>query len=140
MVDEVRSKIPAAIAAKRRKEADEKVTQLVASAAESCKARQFEKALQIVNEAMAVKNATNIKQVEELVSKMGAANPELLFRSAKKTIEQRRYSTAVQWLKGYLANSHSEKKSEANRLLNVLDVVLDDNKARECLNAMMVRF
>jgi hypothetical protein len=131
--DEVRRKLPAAIAAKRQKEANEEVAKLVSDATVSFEAGQYEKALQAVNKALTTKYATDLRGVEELVAKIGSARPDLLLRDGLQAIEQRHFPAAARLLKGHLANSKSEKRPEAAKLLESLEIVLDEAKAREFL-------
>jgi len=47
------------------------------------------KALETANEALAVKEATNNEEAEQLVVKFANAQPELFLRDAHQAIEQR---------------------------------------------------
>jgi hypothetical protein len=110
---ELLAKIPA----RRQELANEKVTKLMADATESLKAGDFSKALQTVNEGIMVKDATNTKDAEQLLEKIGDARPELLARDAMQAIQQRHYSIGVKRLKAYLANPRSVKKPVATQVL-----------------------
>ena len=121
-VGEARRKIPSA-----------KVRKLVLSATGFLRTGQAERALQIADEAMAVQNATDMKQVDELVKKIAAKQPELLFREASEAIERQSFPKAARRLKGYVANPHVEKRKEAAELLTSLEIILDDSKAQAYL-------
>ena len=129
---ELLAKIPA----RRQELVNEKVTRLMADATEFFKAGVFGKAMQSINEAIAVKNATNTGEAEKLLDKMGDARPELLARDAIQAIQQRRYSIAVKRLKAYLANPRSDKKPVATQVLKLVEILLDDDKAQASLKAM----
>ena len=126
----------AKIPARRQELVNEKVTKLVADATESFHAGQFDKALQTVNEALVVKNATNTGEAEQFLETMGDARPDLLARDAMQAIQQRRYSVAVKRLKAYLAHPRSEKKPVATQVLKLVEILMDGDKAQASLKAM----
>ena len=129
---ELLAKIPA----RRQEFVNEKVTKLMGDATVSYKAGDFNKALQSVNEGIAVKDATNTEEAEHLLGKMGDARPELLARDAMQAIQQRRYSVAVKRLTSYLANPRSEKKPVATQVLKSLEILLNGDKAQASVKAM----
>ncbi len=126
----------ARIPTRRQELVNEKVTQLMADATESFNAGQFDKALQTINEAMVVKDATNTGEAELLLVRLGNARPELLARDGMQAIQQRRYSIAVKRLKAYLANPTSTKKPVATQVLKLVEILQDDDKAQASLKAM----
>jgi len=129
---ELLAKIPA----RRQELVNEKVTKLTADATESFEAGDFKKAMQIVNEAIAVKDATNTSEAEQLLDKMGDARPDLLARDAMQAIQQQRYSIAVKRLKAFLANPRSDQKPIATQVLKLVEILQDDDKVQASLKAM----
>jgi len=129
---ELLAKIPA----RRQELVNEKVTKLTAIATESYEAGDFKKAMQVVNEAIVVKDATNIGEAEELLDKMGDARPDLLARDAMQAIQQQRYSIAVKRLKAFLANPRSNQKPMATQVLKLVEFLQDDDKVQASLKAM----
>ncbi len=61
----------AKVPARRQELANEKVTKLIADAKDTFRASQYDKAMQIINEAISVKDATNTEEAEQILGKMG---------------------------------------------------------------------
>ena len=135
-VERVRSRIPTAIAEKHRKEANDQVKLLMLSATRFFEAGQSEQALRKVDESLAIKDATDVQEIENLVGRMGAGLPESWFRAAKQAIEQMRFSMARKWLKDYVTKPNVTRTKEASDLLTLLDVVCDAEKAQKFLRSM----
>jgi len=129
---ELLAKIPA----RRQQLANEKVTKLMADATESFKAEDFNKAMQTVNEAIAVNDATNTGEAEQLLDKMGDARPDLLARDAMRAIQQRRYPIAAKRLRAYLVNPRSDRKPVATQVLKLVEILLDADRAQASLKTM----
>ena len=126
----------AKVPARRQELANEKVTKLIADAKDTFRASQYDKAMQIINEAISVKDATNTEEAEQILGKMGNAQPELVLRDAQEAIEQGKYSVAAKRLKAYEAHPRSEKKSEATQMLRLVELVLDGGKAQASLKSL----
>ena len=142
--------------------ASQKVAKLATEATESFKAGQLDKALELANEALAVKGATNTGDAEQLIGRMGEAQPELLRRDAQRALEQRRYPVAARRLKAYLANASSDeikpylanpysdefkaylanpssdenKKARALRMVAILEIVIDSGVSQKVANLL----
>jgi len=129
---ELLSKIPV----RRQELANQKVAKLMEDAMESFRADQFDKVLQIIDEAIAVKGATNNGGAEKLLAEMSYTQPELFFRDAMRAIGQREYPVAAKRLKAYLAHSSSGKKAEAERMLGLVELVTDGSKAQASVKSM----
>ncbi len=126
----------ARVPARRQELANERVTKLIAEAKDTLRASQYDKAMQIINEAILVKDATNTEEAEQILGKTGNAQPELLLRDAQQAIEQGKYSVAAKRLKACEAHPRSEKKTEATQMLRLLELVLNASKAQASLKSM----
>lgn len=133
---ELLAKVQTALAEKRRKLANEQVAKLVASASEALTAGDLDKAEQLVNEAHLVQNATEKQKAVDLLTTIRSAQAERLFRTAEQYIEEKKFPAALNAIRNYLSHPGRQNNERVEKLAHVLEVVVDDGRAREAAKAM----